>query len=190
MQALWIAARATILILTGGGGRFYPPVNLAVCVDSVALAASEMTSAQSSAAAMLAGIGIQVRWAEAPSACSIAPIRIRVVDWLVNRPPDEMAYARPFAIGAKLIVVEYEHIKRTAARARGLEPKLLAHVLVHELVHVLTGGAGHSRAGVMKAHWGPADCQEMLRGSLPFTAADAVLARAGAERLAATVTAP
>lgn len=124
-----------------------------------------------------------MQWTKPPHDCSLAPIRIHVVDWLLNRPPDEMAFSRPFAAGAKPVWVEFDHLRRTARKLRGLEPALLAHVLVHEIVHVLTGDGGHSPAGMMKAHWNPADCDEMLRRGLPFTPADAVLARAGAERL-------
>ena len=49
---------------------------------------------------------------------------------------------------------------------------LLAHVLVHELTHLLEGVPRHSASGIMKAHWDENDYSRMLLAPLPFAAED------------------
>jgi hypothetical protein len=56
---------------------------------------------------------------------------------------------------------------------------LLAHVLVHEITHILEGVDRHSGQGVMKAHWTEDDLVQMLYKPLPFDPEDVVLMRAG-----------
>ena len=47
-------------------------------------------------------------------------------------------------------------------------PSVMAHVLVHEITHVLEGVARHSGTGVMKARWDDRDYFEMRRKPRPF----------------------
>jgi hypothetical protein len=54
-------------------------------------------------------------------------------------------------------------------------PHLLAHVLVHEITHILQGVARHSETGIMKAHWTPVDYRQMLVHPLPFAPEDVQL---------------
>jgi hypothetical protein len=49
---------------------------------------------------------------------------------------------------------------------------VLAHVLVHEITHVLEGIDRHSATGIMKAHWNYNDYLEMRRKPLPFAHED------------------
>jgi hypothetical protein len=58
------------------------------------------------------------------------------------------------------VTVLYDRVYQTAPDA-ARRPLLLAHVLVHEITHVLQGVEHHSESGIMKAHWGPADCYAM-----------------------------
>ena len=48
-------------------------------------------------------------------------------------------------------------------------PALLAHVLVHEIAHILQGINRHSDEGVMKAHWDANDYHLMQSKPLFFT---------------------
>jgi hypothetical protein len=57
---------------------------------------------------------------------------------------------------------------------------LLAHVLVHEITHILQGIGRHSDSGVMKARWTGEDYEAMVRKPLPFTSDDIELIRRGA----------
>jgi hypothetical protein len=54
---------------------------------------------------------------------------------------------------------------------------LLAHVLVHEITHVLEGVNHHSEDGVMKAAWTADDLLKMLSKPLPFDPEDVRLIR-------------
>jgi len=60
-------------------------------------------------------------------------------------------------------------------------PALLAHVLVHEITHVLEGVDRHSETGVMKALWTEADYVQMRAKPLPFTDWDIQLIHKGLE---------
>jgi hypothetical protein len=63
-----------------------------------------------------------------------------------------------------------------------LENTLLAHVLVHEITHILEGIPHHSQDGVMKAHWTPQDLVRMASRSLPFDPQDVALIHSGLAR--------
>ena len=56
---------------------------------------------------------------------------------------------------------------------------LLAHLLVHEIAHILQGTDQHSKSGVMKAVWTHQDHLQMRTGALPFTPGDVELIRLG-----------
>lgn len=51
-------------------------------------------------------------------------------------------------------------------------PVLLAHVLAHEISHILQGTDQHSTSGVMKSRWDINDYARMAREPLPFTDLD------------------
>ena len=51
---------------------------------------------------------------------------------------------------------------------------LLAHVLTHELTHVLERSNHHSEVGLMKGRWEVADFVAMRRGVLPISSDDAL----------------
>ena len=56
---------------------------------------------------------------------------------------------------------------------------VLAHVLVHEITHVLQRIDRHSDSGVMKAHWTLRDYAQMEKDPLPFAAEDIQLIKMG-----------
>ena len=56
---------------------------------------------------------------------------------------------------------------------------LLAHVLAHEITHVLQGTVRHSEEGLMKARWTAEDRMSMRVKPLPFTAYDIQLIQSG-----------
>jgi hypothetical protein len=55
----------------------------------------------------------------------------------------------------------------------------MAHVLVHEITHLLEGVDRHSATGIMKARWSEGDYFEMRRKPLPFAQEDVNLIHAG-----------
>ena len=63
---------------------------------------------------------------------------------------------------------------------------VLAHVMAHEITHVLEGIGRHSQTGVMRAHWRGGDYREMRSKPLPFAPEDVCLIHEGlASRLSA-----
>jgi hypothetical protein len=58
---------------------------------------------------------------------------------------------------------------------------VLAHVLVHEVTHILQGINRHSESGIMKSQWTLDDYYAMARKPLPFTPLDLELIQRGLE---------
>jgi hypothetical protein len=85
------------------------------------------------------------------------------------------------------ITVFYDRVESMASRE--IVPKLLAHVLVHEITHVLEGIDRHSPEGIMKARWTPADIASMAFKPLPFDPNDVQLIHLGMARRSGVVVA-
>jgi hypothetical protein len=81
------------------------------------------------------------------------------------------------------IAYEGTHVVVFPDRIRQVDPYqmqcALAHVLVHEITHVLQGICRHSATGIMKARWDQRDYFEMSRKPLPFAEEDVALIYAG-----------
>jgi hypothetical protein len=127
------------------------------------------------AASMFAAAGIRVDWRDQLKGCPPQGVLVT----LGQRTPPEFhpgafAYALPFE-GAHIRIF-YD---RVAARGIALMPHLLAHVLVHEITHLLQGVTRHSAEGVMKAHWNQEDLSSMLQKTLEFTNLDVDLIHDG-----------
>ena len=131
--------------------------------------------AQSIAAGMFAGIGVLIDW-KSERACPPDAIRIGFSqhtdrDFL----PEALAYAKPYE-GVN-IVVFYDRLQQRGQPNR--LPGLLAHVMAHEITHILQGVHRHSESGVMKAGWTTDDFNEMAFKPLPFTPLDVELIHNG-----------
>lgn len=90
--------------------------------------------------------------------------------------PKALAFAVPDAGGH--ITVFYDRIK-VAAQFELTSNPLLAHVLVHEISHILQGNAKHSEGGIMKATWSQKDIRAMRWRPLAFGEEDVESIRAG-----------
>jgi hypothetical protein len=138
--------------------------------------------ARNIATQMFAGIGVAIEWRHA-DACPAGALRI---SYSTSTPaklmPGALAYALPYE-GTR-IVIFYDRVQDAVAEPR-VFPALLAHVMTHEITHVLEGLARHSADGVMKAHWTAADYSGMSRKPLPFADEDVVLIHLGLEKRAA-----
>ena len=126
---------------------------------------------------MYARIGIRRAWRhDAPGKGTVhgspVPIQMRFASKSPeNVSRDAFAFARPFADGVDGITVIYERI-RTATEGPTRVQSILAHVLAHEIAHVLIGTAGHAETGIMKAHWNGRDYAAMNVKPLEFTPDD------------------
>lgn len=168
-----IAAMATMAVLAGMAAQAKGPVELddpmrvTVCMQS--LADFSMTArTRGIAAKMFAGIDVKIAWHDM-SGCPAQSILITLNEHApASFHPGALAYALPYE-GAHIVLFS----DRIAASGQALLPHLMAHVMVHEITHILQGVARHSEKGVMKAHWGQEDFNQMVRKSLDFTAEDA-----------------
>ena len=155
-----------------------PQHSVTVCMNPGANAAA-VFQAEGVANQILAAADVKMRWRDDVRLCDF-PVPGIVIELMLNTPldfyPGAMAYALPYAnttYTGTTIVVFYDRIQ--AVRL----PPLLAHVLVHEITHVLEGIADHSSAGIMKAHWTPRDYEDMSCRTLKFTEEDLFLIRKG-----------
>ncbi len=97
--------------------------------------------------------------------------------------PQALAYALPFQ--GTQIKVFFDRIHQTSLNYPGLEPVLLAHVLAHEIAHMLQGTNCHSDIGLMKAVWNPDDYANMMIRGLAFTPEEAASIKRGISARAA-----
>ena len=93
--------------------------------------------------------------------------------------PGALAYAQPFGDETYAITLLYDRITGVVCTGASSEPAILAHVLAHEIGHVLQAIDRHSRTGVMKAHWKGPDFADMSAKSWDFTPEDMDLMRRG-----------
>jgi hypothetical protein len=154
-----------------------------------------LLGAEATATRMFARIGVQVQWSDrrpgrgaepASTGCALKRPEEIVVRMASERAGsslrEALAVARPFARTGVRVTVFYGELREVGRVQPRLEPVLLAHVLVHEITHVLQGVAQHSSTGVMRAHWTPRDYANMEERPLEFAGADADLIRLGLRR--------
>jgi len=123
------------------------------------------------ASAMFASIGVRIDWREldsCPAGVSAIQVRLshdstRVRDFGA----EALAFARPYTRTVVVFLDRVQELNRNAGVW-----SVMAHVLVHEITHVLEGIDRHSATGIMKARWDYRDYFEMDRKSLPFAQED------------------
>jgi hypothetical protein len=149
-----------------------------------AVSATILWRAQSLANEIFAGVGVRIDWRQGePSRSGSRRERAIVVEMIPKTPaqlkPGALAYALPYE--GVHINVFYDRVQ--AATEPELTPNVLAHVLVHEITHILQGTCRHSDTGIMKARWSHTDYMEMGQRPLSFSDTDVQLIRTGvAER--------
>jgi len=89
-----------------------------------------------------------------------------------------------FAVAPALATVYYEPARRLrkADSAEFETAVILGGVMAHEIGHLLLGAGGHSTTGIMQPHWYRRQIHSLVTGTLPFTADEFKVMRAGVER--------
>jgi len=179
MKITTMAAVAIAVAMNARAGE------VTVYVQGLSVAAAPvMSRAQALANEIFAGVGIKIDWRGGQPSHSRSPIEKPIVVQLINDTPSELkpgalAFARPYE--GVHIDVFYDRVR--AATEPELTPNVLAHVLVHEITHILQGTCRHSDSGVMKARWNHTDYMEMGQKPLSLTEEDLQLIKNGlAER--------
>jgi hypothetical protein len=141
--------------------------------------------AEQIASKMFADAGVTVDWRLGLAGCPEQGILIGLSGQApVDLPADALGYA--LAYEGSHIVIFYDRLQRRVQAAQ--ISSLLAHVLVHEMTHILQGISRHSGQGIMKAHWDGPDYQVMRFKPLSFTPEDIHLIHRGlADRAARAV---
>jgi hypothetical protein len=127
--------------------------------------------AEALAGHMLAKIGIALEWGRGERAgeSSQPPIYIELATGTPEKHmPRALAFALPYE--GSHITVFYDRFEKTSYPAT-----VLAHVMVHEITHLLQGVSRHSDVGVMKAHWTQRDFGAMRVRPLSFSPEDVTL---------------
>ena len=173
---VWKAVAAMAGAITGEARvRPAPAYTLTICTDAVNQL--EYVEAVGQATRLFAGIGVRLDWRGA-SHCPAGGLRMSVsMATPANLHPGALGYALPF--DGTHIVLLWDRIQDSVPPSEHVN--LLAHVMAHEITHVLQGVTRHSETGMMKAQWGPADYHAMTQG-LPWSDDDLFFMRQGLER--------
>lgn len=126
-------------------------------------------------------IGVRIVWRDGepkPGAAQAARHTVQIRYGSVPKGAHVLAAAAPFGVGVRTVTVDYPRIRAVAGRTER-EQAILAHVLAHEIGHILQGTDWHADTGVMKANWRSADYESMQRGPLAFTTDDVQLIHRG-----------
>jgi hypothetical protein len=152
-----------------------PDKSVTVCMERGS-AVGEGFQARAIASKIFAAIEVTINWHVGLDGCPARSIRISLCQITPkSERPGAYAYALPYE--GSDIVVYYDRI--SAYQVRTAIPTLLAHVLVHEITHILEGIARHSDSGIMKARWDDKDFVDMAWRPLKFTQGDIDLIHAG-----------
>lgn len=175
MKVIALATMAALAGVVAQAGETVPTAELSATVCREGNADFGVKSAQAMASEMFAAIGVTIDWREGSGDCPPQGILITLVPQTpAGLRPDAFASAVPFE---NHIRVFYDRVAEH--RPKLLVPHLLAHVLVHEITHVLQPTPRHSTEGVMKARWTKDDISSMMWGPMPFTSEDINLIRLG-----------
>ena len=137
------------------------------------------------ASAMFARIDVRTEWhlgepsGREPRDRNAIVIEI-VKGELATDNPGAFAYAAPYE--GTHIKIFYDRISLCSDWALHV---LLAHIMVHEIAHILEGTDSHSQTGIMKAHWDGNDLMQMRGEPLPFAPEDVRLIDLGLKLRAA-----
>lgn len=133
--------------------------------------------AEQLAARMLERVGVMLMWRRGspmPQGNAEVVEAVLIESPPSNFKPEALAFATLGAASGTRIGIFYNRV--LSGGPPDAVPSILAHVLVHEITHVLEGVGRHSSYGVMKARWDMDDVWKMSK-LLPFAPEDVALIR-------------
>ncbi len=177
-----------IALLSGVAGQARqpePPPDVTVWLHSTVLATpGAVERARQLAKSMFASIGVNLVWrTELSDQQQGVPIKVTLKSGAVGE-DESLALGETFPFAKDHdITIRYDRILDSAGISKELESLILAHVLVHEITHILQCVNRHSETGIMKARWTSEDFCEMRWKPLEFTPEDLALIRLGMQAL-------
>jgi len=191
MKAYWVIG----IVMAAGLRAQSPDCTVNVYVESGPMPVGMLSDAKVKATQMFRGIGLNVPMRngipshEPGDGCG-APIVVKLENLSGYRGgSDALAYAEPYKRSGTCIHVFIDRLMLRLDHDAFFSNALLAHVMVHEITHVLEGFQRHSDEGVRKAAWSEHDYESMKRHALPFTPDDVDLIRRGLAKRVARATA-
>jgi hypothetical protein len=156
-------------------------------VNDAAVPWPVLSQATAIAAAMFSAAGVRIQWRLGQPSGRRSHLDSTAVVRMAAKTPGTYLSG---ALGSTLplqgeITVFYDRILPKAGAQ--FTATLLAHVLVHEIAHVLEGILRHSATGIMKANWTDEDGKDMIHHRLSFAPEDLDLIRRGLASRAATI---
>ena len=172
MKIMAMAAMAAMVGMSARAER-----KVAVYVSNDAAPSRVVQTAEVIAAGMFSTSGVRIEWhGHAPDSGQL-PAGAIAISLAAQTPatllPGALAFARPYE--GIHITVFWDRIQQRPAPAA----VILAHVLVHEITHILEGVDRHSDTGIMKARWTSHDYAAMAWKPLPFAPEDLLLVHIG-----------
>jgi hypothetical protein len=166
-----IVAVAALAIVVSAQGESGDQRRVTVYVSNgVAVPFSIKGQAEGLASEMFARVGVTVEWRLMTPA--VSKTDAIVIEFVTETPkellPGAWAYALPFE--GVHIRIFWDRMKLESSPR-----ELLAHVMVHEITHILQGTDSHSSAGIMHARWTAHERFSMERRPLSFTSQDVYL---------------
>jgi hypothetical protein len=149
---------------------------IAVCVAPGAISGVTIPRAKMLASEIFGQIGVVIEWQQMSRNCATQAIRVSMSAITPEiQKPGAFAYALPYE--GTHIEVFYDRIENVCKGP--MMEIVLAHVLVHEITHILEGVKRHSEQGVMKAKWNRMDYVLMTQRHLEFAPEDVQLIYVG-----------
>ena len=170
--------RENALRIADSQQRLEPTVTICLVTDPNRLI---VDAAEKLASRMFATIRVRLRWYEPPVCPAGAGDPVLLM--LETSTP---ATDHPGALGVALpregshAWVFYDRVGQSY-RGNKYVAALLAHVMAHEIAHVLQGISRHSESGILMANWSATDCARMASLPLMFTPEDVILIHRGLE---------
>ncbi len=171
--------------------------------DYAGVPAKVMTAAENEARRLLRRAGIETEWSGCPKNPNERdrypncrePLGEGDVFLHVMAQPVEGYHVTSSGFGSTLqpgrggsaehVYAFYGRVKETAGKVEQLPPAtLLGYVIAHEIGHLLLGPDNHSSRGIMRAHWGREDLEQMQSGKLAFLEEQAATMQAALQRRA------
>lgn len=176
-------------IVMAAGLRAQPQdCGVSVYLVAVPMPIGMLLNAKLKATQMFREIGVNVSMrngipAHNPGDACGAPIVVEFENAAEYRgSPVALAYATPYKESGTCIHVFLDRVLVHLSRGQAFANAMLAHVLAHEITHVLEGIDRHSAEGVMKAVWSAHDYESMKRHPLSLAPEDVDLIHKGLAR--------
>jgi len=171
MKTSAMIAIAAMLGSNAGAATKSDRQKVVVCIEGSSDA--PVSDALARASRMFRRAGVKLEWHSRLSFCKWQGDQAIMVSLSTNTPktfhPGALACA--FLHESVHIQVFYDRIALYSHSSDELLPYVLAHVIVHEITHILQGIDRHSDSGIMKALWNSDDYMRMKIG-LRFTRLD------------------